>query len=69
MHRFGELSRNQLFVSFRDFLTAVHYDQQHNLYLQAWGGSRLGPQQVRGRKRFLLFDVSCAPMLRHVSDG
>eukprot|EP00438_Fugacium_kawagutii_P031135 Skav201759 [mRNA] locus=scaffold1973:310298:317569:- [translate_table: standard] len=30
--KFGELSRNQLFVSFRDFLTAVHYDQQHNLF-------------------------------------
>eukprot|EP00435_Cladocopium_sp_Y103_P022835 s4467_g5.t1 len=50
--KFGELSRNQLFVSFRDFLTAVHYDQQHNLYLQ-----------LRGCKKFLLFDVTCAPAL------
>ncbi|CAJ1451878.1 unnamed protein product, partial [Effrenium voratum] len=50
--KFGPLSRNQLFVSFRDFLTAVHYDQQHNLYLQ-----------LRGTKRFLLFDVACAPAL------
>ena len=49
---FGELSRNQLFVSYSDFLTAVHYDQQHNLYLQ-----------LRGCKRFLLFDVTCAPAM------
>lgn len=42
---FGPISRNQLFVSFSDFLTATHYDQQHNLYLQ-----------IRGAKRFLLFD-------------
>ena len=52
MGKFGELSQNQLFVSFRDFLTAVHYDQQHNLYLQ-----------LRGCKKFLLFDVTCAPAL------
>ena len=52
MGKFGELSRNQLFVSFRDFLTAVHYDQQHNLYLQ-----------LRGCKKFLLFDVTFAPGL------
>ena len=50
--RFGELSRNQLFVSYSDFLTAVHYDQQHNLYLQ-----------LRGCKRFLLFDATCADCL------
>ncbi|CAK0837354.1 unnamed protein product [Prorocentrum cordatum] len=31
---FGPISRNQLFVSFSDYLTAVHYDQQHNLFLQ-----------------------------------
>ena len=49
---FGELSRNQLFVSYSDFLTAAHYDQQHNLYLQ-----------LRGCKRFLLFDVTCAECL------
>ncbi|CAK9044854.1 Hypoxia-inducible factor 1-alpha inhibitor (Hypoxia-inducible factor asparagine hydroxylase) [Durusdinium trenchii] len=52
MGSFGELSRNQLFVSFKDFLTASHYDQQHNLYLQ-----------LRGSKKFLLFDVTCAPAL------
>ena len=34
-----------------DFLTASHYDQQHNLYLQ-----------LRGSKKFLLFDVTCAPV-------
>jgi len=45
---FGPISRNQLFVSFSDFMTAVHYDQQHNLFMQ-----------VRGAKRFLLFDAAC----------
>eukprot|EP00404_Azadinium_spinosum_P019149 CAMPEP_0180507242 /NCGR_PEP_ID=MMETSP1036_2-20121128/48474_1 /TAXON_ID=632150 /ORGANISM="Azadinium spinosum, Strain 3D9" /LENGTH=171 /DNA_ID=CAMNT_0022517349 /DNA_START=30 /DNA_END=541 /DNA_ORIENTATION=+ len=43
---FGKISRNQLFVSFSDFLTKVHYDEQHNLFLQ-----------IRGAKRFLLFDA------------
>lgn len=45
---FGPISRNQLFVSFSDFVTASHYDQQHNLFMQ-----------VRGAKRFLLFDAAC----------
>ena len=45
---FGPISRNQLFVSFADFLTAVHYDQMHNVYLQ-----------LRGAKRFLLFPPEC----------
>lgn len=49
---FGPISRNQLFVSFSDFLTAVHYDQQHNLFLQ-----------IRGAKRFLLFDAADLPAL------
>lgn len=52
MGNFGAISRNQLFVSFSDFLTAVHYDQQHNLYLQ-----------VRGAKRFLLFDAKDLPAM------
>ncbi|CAE8653992.1 unnamed protein product, partial [Polarella glacialis] len=49
---FGAISRNQLFVGFSDFLTACHYDQQHNMFLQ-----------IRGAKRFLLFDPSCTPAL------
>merc|ERR1719230_1842553 len=49
---FGPISRNQLFVSFSNFLTAAHYDQQHNLFLQ-----------LRGAKRFLLFDAAdCASL-------
>mmetsp|Transcript_27044 Transcript_27044/g.89805 ORF Transcript_27044/g.89805 Transcript_27044/m.89805 type:complete len:867 (-) Transcript_27044:95-2695(-) len=47
---FGPISRNQLFVSFSDFMTAIHYDQQHNLFLQ-----------IRGAKRFLLFDGALLP--------
>lgn len=49
---FGPISRNQLFVSFSDYLTACHYDQQHNLFLQLWGA-----------KRFLLFPPECFPAL------